>query len=205
MNKKTKEQYIKLVDFLAKTLGKDYEIVLHDINQNEASIVAIANNYISGRSINSPITGFALELLNKKIFLEKDFLSNYKASAMGKNIEGSTFFIKEENECVGMLCINHDKSRLESIAAQILGNDSINDDVVELLSYNISEVILELTGISVDKLKEQKLKPKEKREIINTIYEKGIFNIKGSVTQLAQILNVSESTIYRIINKFKQD
>ncbi|MBZ7987156.1 helix-turn-helix transcriptional regulator [Campylobacter canadensis] len=206
MNKQTKADYIKLVHFLAQALGKDYEIVLHDITEDGVSIAEIVNNHISGRSINSPITGFALELLNKKIYEERDFLSNYKASASGKNIKGSTFFIKENNKLSGMLCINYDKSRIENIAAQLLNNDSINEEYAyeEVLSLDLNELILELTGLSINEIKTTNLKPKQRQDIVDKIYEKGIFNIKGSITQIASLLNLSESSIYRCINKSKQ-
>ncbi len=206
MTSQTKTEYIKLVQFLARALGNDYEIVLHDITDDEVSIVEIANNHISGRTINSPITGFALELVNKQVYLERDFLTNYKASASGKNIKGSTFFIKEDGKIAGMLCINYDKSRLENIAAQILGNDlvAVEEQGVELLSVDLAELVYELTGLSVSELKNTNLKPKQKQEIVDNIYEKGIFNIKGSISELAEILQLSESSIYRCINKSKK-
>lgn len=206
MTSQTKTEYIKLVQFLARALGNDYEIVLHDITDDEVSIVEIANNHISGRTINSPITGFALELVNKQVYLERDFLTNYKASASGKNIKGSTFFIKECGKIAGMLCINYDKSRLENIAAQILGNDlvAVEEQGVELLSVDLAELVYELTGLSVNELKTTNLKPKQKQEIVDSIYEKGIFNIKGSIAELADILQLSESSIYRCINKSKK-
>lgn len=206
MNQQTRTEYIKLVHFLAQALGKDYEIVLHDINDDGMSIAEIANNHISGRSINSPITGFALELVNKKIYEERDFLSNYKASAGGKNIKGSTFFIKEGNKLSGMLCINYDKSRMENIAAQLLGSDMPMEEAAyeEVLSLDLNELIQELTGLSVNELKNTNLKPKQRQIIVDKIYEKGIFNIKGSITEIASLLNLSESSIYRCINKSKQ-
>lgn len=206
MTPQTKTEYIKLVHFLAQTLGSDYEIVLHDITKDGASIVEIANNHISGRTINSPLTGFALELVSKKIYLERDYLTNYKANASGKNIKGSTFFIKENGEIAGMLCINYDKSKIENIVSQLLGNNALSTEEqgVEMLSLDLAELIHELTGLSVNELKNTNLKPKQKQEIVDSIYEKGIFNIKGSISELAEILQLSESSIYRCINKSKK-
>lgn len=206
MEQKTKLEYIKLVHFLSQALGHDYEIVLHDITDDEISIVEIANNHISGRSINSPITGFALDLYKKRIYDEREFLTNYKACVGNKNIKGSTFFIKEDNKLAGMLCINYDKSRVENIAAQLLGNDIHTEEPAyeEVLSLDLNELILELTGFSCNELKHKNLKPKERQEIVDKIYEKGIFNIKGSITEIADLLNLSESSIYRCITKSKQ-
>ena len=43
------QHYIKLTEFLGKALGPDYEVALHDLTRKDRSIIAIANNYISGR------------------------------------------------------------------------------------------------------------------------------------------------------------
>ena len=45
------QQYMKLTEFLGLTLGPDYEVALHDLTNKDRSIIAIANNYISGREI----------------------------------------------------------------------------------------------------------------------------------------------------------
>ena len=50
------QQYSVIVQFLGKTLGPDYEVVLHDLNPEHNKIVAIANSHVSGRSIGSPLT-----------------------------------------------------------------------------------------------------------------------------------------------------
>lgn len=45
------QHYIKLTEFLGKALGPDYEVALHDLTRKDRSIIAIANNYISGREL----------------------------------------------------------------------------------------------------------------------------------------------------------
>ena len=54
------QQYMKLTEFLGLTLGPDYEVALHDLTNKDRSIIAIANNYISGREIGAPLTNMAL-------------------------------------------------------------------------------------------------------------------------------------------------
>ncbi|MEG1747831.1 MAG: PAS domain-containing protein, partial [Oscillospiraceae bacterium] len=55
------QQYIQLVDFLGYALGPDYEIALHDLTNQNQSIVAIANNHISGRQVGAPMTNVGLK------------------------------------------------------------------------------------------------------------------------------------------------
>lgn len=107
------QQYSVIVQFLGKTLGPDYEIVLHDLNPDHNEIVAIANSHISGRSIGSPLTNAFLKMLIDKAYETDDFLCNYKGIAdNGKGLRSSTMFIKDaQGNPVGLLCINFDDSR----------------------------------------------------------------------------------------------
>ncbi|EAW7533378.1 PAS domain-containing protein, partial [Campylobacter jejuni] len=53
MDEGQKQQFIKLTYFLGEVLGEQYEIVFHVITEDGAYIAAIANNHISGRSLDS--------------------------------------------------------------------------------------------------------------------------------------------------------
>lgn len=58
--------YVEMVEFLGEALGREYEIVLHDLTNPERSIVAIANGELSGRGIGGPVTDFALKILKQE-------------------------------------------------------------------------------------------------------------------------------------------
>ena len=60
------QHYIKLTEFLGKALGPDYEVALHDLTRKDRSIIAIANNYISGREVGAPLTNMSLSILRDK-------------------------------------------------------------------------------------------------------------------------------------------
>ena len=62
------QHYIKLTEFLGKALGPDYEVALHDLTRKDRSIIAIANNYISGREVGAPLTNMALSSLRDKSY-----------------------------------------------------------------------------------------------------------------------------------------
>lgn len=214
MDKLRKENLSKLVKFLGEVLGENYEIVLHDIDENGSSVAAIANNHISNRNVNSPLTGFALDLLKDKVYEEKDYLIGYKAmTKQGKDIQGSTFFIKNDREIQGMLCINYDDSEYKNLSEKILklGNVTKSNikkeqipvtstETVEHLSESIEDImasIIEPSILNSDTI----LKPKKKQEIINALFNKGVFNIKGAVLKVSKILNMSEQSVYRYLKK----
>ena len=55
------QHYIKLTEFLGQALGPDYEVALHDLTDKNRSIIAIANNHVSGREVGAPLTNVALQ------------------------------------------------------------------------------------------------------------------------------------------------
>lgn len=211
MTEELKNQYKMIVKFLGEALGSSYEIILHDISKPGSEVVAIANSHISGRSIDSPISGFALKLIQSKKYLDSDFITNYKAkSKLNPQINGSTLFIKNNNNLVGMLCINHDTSKFETLSNEILKLGNLEtkeskimiEEAVEQLSESLEEMIENILEIpSQDTVK---LKPKQRAESINKLYYKGIFNIKNSIPRVAKYMNISEPSVYRYLQNLQK-
>ena len=115
------QHYIKLTEFLGKALGPDYEVALHDLTRKDRSIIAIANNYISGREVGAPLTNMALSSLRDKSYEHTDYhLHYYSINVNGKDLRSSTFFIKDNGKLIGLLCINFGDSRCQNICDRIL-------------------------------------------------------------------------------------
>ncbi|MGT2887527.1 helix-turn-helix transcriptional regulator [Streptococcus didelphis] len=224
MNKETLHYWKMIISFLKEVLGDNNEIVLHVIEKNDIFIGEIVNSHISGRTTNSPLTAFALDLINNKVYKEKDFVTNYKAivSPQNKEVRGSTFFIKNsQGELEGMLCINKDISVYKGLAENILGLANLNinhlltqkenkasaiaqDETVEVLSSNIQDIISEIIDPSLLN-QDIHLSQEVKIEIVSKLSEKGVFQLKGAVSKVAEILNISEPSVYRYLKKIESD
>lgn len=224
MDEKQKDLFIKLTHFLGQVLGKSYEVVFHIISKEGSYIAAIANNHISGRTINSPLTAFASELLQEKAYLKKDFLCNYKAMTQeNKLLQGSTFFIKKGQKLVGILCINHDTSEIQKAVHKIIELENLSnfEDLYSSVSEHSNEnskpqINIENLSLNIEDILAQHIDLKylesgfalsttQKNDIVKTLYDKGIFNIKGSLYVVAKLLKISESSVYRYLNKLKKD
>ncbi|BCX78783.1 transcriptional regulator [Campylobacter sp. 19-13652] len=211
MNEFLKNSYINMVDFLAAVLGENYEIVLHEISEQNSSVIAIKNSHISGRDIGAPLTDFALNILKNEEFKHSEYALNYKALAKGKRINGSTFFIKENGTITGMLCINYDdegaKDVLERLA-KILGLNCSFDETKsvsqETLSASVEEMIGSLVGDKVELVNSGAiLTPAQKEEAIQILYQNSIFSVKSAVNIASKMLKISEPTIYRYLKNIK--
>lgn len=207
----TLEHYQQLVHFLGQTLGPDYEVVLHWLDQHGSfSIAAIENAEISGRSLNSPITGFALQLVQDEVYKTQDFVSDYPAETGQRRIQGSTFFIKgAQNELLGLLCVNFDNAVYTNIIESLATIARLpkhptnpqpihNAQSTEVLHTSIADIIYAV--IDPDLLRPgTTLTQQKKIEICAQLSEQGVFKIKGAIPKVASILNVSEPSIYRYL------
>lgn len=230
MPKRSKEeilnQYIKLIDFWADFLGEDYEIVLHDIESVEKSIVYIRNNF-SGRKIGGSITNLGLKILKEKNYNDQDYFVNYTSKTFDeKTIRSATYFIKDDDDnLIAMMCANID------VTKAVLINDYLQDfiigqkrtpmneevstikkikviddkDISETLSDSIEDVAHHMIDEVISKLSVpiNRMTLDEKKEVIYELDHKGLFLIKGCVKFIANKLQVSETTVYRCIGSNK--
>lgn len=214
-NNKKINEYKKIVEFLGSVLGNNYEIILHIIISDKVYVEKIINGHISGRSEKSPLTGLALDFIEEEIYKNCNFVTSYKGiSRNGRELVGSTFFIKgDKEELIGMLCINTDKNLYKELAEKILflGNfsnvnlnlenekfDKDEGNIIEIFTESIGDMVREIVDPTL--LREDiVLKQDQKVNIINELKQRGIFNMKGAVTEVADILHVSEPSIYRYL------
>jgi predicted transcriptional regulator YheO len=206
------DKYKVIVEFLAEVLGENCEVVLHDVNDFENSIIAIENGHISGRKVNDSLTDLALNVLKDQEKLESDYLTNYTGKTYdGKELKSSTYFIKEQGEVKGMLCINIDVSKYiearELLNSFIGNNQNIeeknnNQEFSEKFTSSIEELINSMIENSIgnSSIPPARMTADEKKEITNKLDDKGVFLLKNSVSKVAKKLHASEATIYRYLN-----
>lgn len=215
MDAKTKAEYIILADFLGKTLGPEYEIVLHNIDGDNHSIAHIINGNISGRSMDDPRTDLTFKYIQDQTVSKNDYIINNKGiEKNNKVIRTSSLFIKDKNnKLTGMLCINFNGSKYVNLAKQILKLTNMENASIEnqYLNYPISKIedisssITDATdkvvnqSIDASNIPVERLTPEEKIEIVRQLESKGVFMLKGAVSEVAEKLLVSEATLYRYI------
>ncbi|MGL4208266.1 MAG: helix-turn-helix transcriptional regulator [Candidatus Adiutrix sp.] len=218
-------QFMRLTEFLGTILGPDYEIALHDLSDKNNTIIALANGHVSGRSLDSPLSSTALQVLSERSYETRDYQINYSGVAVGKKIlRTSTFYIKDDRGAlVGMLCINFDDSRYQDISNKILGLCHPDAFVDANFIYNPDKARLENIPASEDAenfyqsmpemaedmieniLKAKNITPgrltrAEKISIVEELKNKGAFQLKGAVKQIATRLNCSQATVYRYLS-----
>ncbi|RKD27958.1 Predicted transcriptional regulator YheO, contains PAS and DNA-binding HTH domains [Caminicella sporogenes DSM 14501] len=205
------KSYIPIVEGIARTFGRNCEVVLHDFSKMNSSIIAIENGHVTGRSIGSPMTEEGLRAVRKKNI---DNIINYTGkTADGRLLKSSTMFIKDENdEVIGCLCINFDISELfiarrvfddimqtdinesEKIAEEVIGN-KVNDVLTDIVKNTLKQMGKPVAYMSKE----------EKVNIVKKLDQQGAFLIKGAIDYVAKVLCVSRYTIYNYLDEIRVD
>ena len=123
---------------------------------------------------------------------------------------------------MGLLCITFDDSKYRDVTKAIMSlchpdellqensfeyiEDLKMDQNAEVFGRDIKEVF-EITMKSILKNRDipvEHLKKDEKVKIVAALKEKGVFLLKGAVTEVAKQLDSSEATIYRYLNEVEE-
>lgn len=203
------KSYEAVVDGLAMLIGPHCEIVLHSLQDLKCSAIRIANGEHTGRKIGSPITDLALRMLHDMTgadsSVSKCYFTRAKSGVLMKSV---TIAIRNrEQRVVGLLCINMNldvpfsqimntflpPQAQEEVASSVNFASSVEDLVMQTLEFTIEEV-------NADRNVSNNAK---NRQIVLNLYEKGIFDIKDAINQVADRLNISKHTVYLYIRQFK--
>lgn len=215
MIKETLQPYVSLADMLARTFGKECEVVLCDLAEPQYPVIYAVNNTVThirtGESFRSIIDQILFSSRQKE-----DFISNYyfpvNNGDSNKLIRSSIFLIrKPDGSLDGALCINLDtepvtnmieflKSCLPGYPAELTSSSpesstakiSDEDNVSTIVSSFIDQI---LEDIPEDATREERV------EKIRFMENKGIFLMKGSVEQVAARMGVNKVTIYSYLDE----
>ncbi|MDB7989850.1 hypothetical protein DXC78_04015 [Faecalicoccus pleomorphus] len=195
--------YNTLLEGLETYLGSGYEIVLHSLESFDHSVINIVNGEHTGRKIGAPITDRALEMLNRLKNSGESSETYFSTNAKGEPLKSTTIAIRGENDrIIGLLCINYymNISFNEFIQSFIpkKQKEVTSKPVTETFAKNVDETILAtLEYVKKEVYSDSSITYSNKNKaIISTLYNKGIFQIKDSVSKIAEDLGISKNTVY---------
>lgn len=216
--------FARLTEFLGRILGPYYEIALHDLQDPQHSLVAIANSHVSGRAIGAPLTEAALKFLQDDSLTASDCRLNYTGfTAGGKTLRSSTFLIREQGQPAGMLCINFDDSKFKAVSESVLKLCHPDAFVDSNFKFDEARVLEKAADAQAERftpdgvaaaiarfaaeqgVSAQGLPPARRRLLVRQLDQKGLFLVKGAVQEAAAALGVSQATIYRALSQARKE
>lgn len=210
------ESYKKLVDFLGLILGAHCKIVLFDLRLSPPAVVAIANGTMEGgKGVGAPLTRVARDIIESGEWKTCDYKSEFLGrTRKGELLKSSYFFIKDAGQLIGMLSINSSAAQYQKLCQEILQlggfasllalqpaeSTAVPAHFSESFS-DVSELVSNILGTRFAGIGASRLTQAEKMTVIQALYDKGVFLIKGAVPEVAQALFCSEATVYRYLSK----
>lgn len=208
-DKQILESYKIMIDGMAEYMGEGYEIILHSLQNLDRSVIKIINGHYTGREEGAPITDLALSMLSK-IAESKEIksLCYFTKDKAGVTLKSTTIPIVGENDrIIGLLCINfHTEISFSKMLSAFMPTSDNSTQIMENFTDNVDNLISTALEEARNKvLPNPKISAANKnKEIINNLYQKGIFNIKDSVLKISQILNISKNTVYLHIRNLEE-
>ena len=153
--------------------------------------------------------------MREEVYRDRDFVANYEGRTRpGKRFVSSTYFIKDGEQLLGLVCVNHDVSDLIAISGhfrsqmtafsvpgqvptQVPYTEELDDSIPELSISLIHNTVLR-QGVPAGRMT-----PEEKESLIQTLDRQGGFSTKGAVSQVARELDISEPTVYRYLRRIR--
>ena len=197
---------------LAKVMGNDTEVVLHDLTRGE--VAYIANGHVTGRAVGYKINPSVYKAVIKRIDADDHLIGYGSQSSSGKNLRASHFVFRDEaGEPCAMLCINEDTSKYEEmlrflqskiqlrpIADEDGGADEVFDE--NYIQRMTQQAIID----SVERMKPTDINTKEgKMELLRRLHIKGVFNVKDAVPYVCSVLSVSQATLYNYLRDLRNE
>lgn len=203
-------QYIPLAHMIAQTIGDDCEVVLHDLENPQQSVVYIVNNRVTGRQVGQSFDHLVPQvILSKK--LDHDIVTNYYFhTADGRLIKSSTALLKDfGGKVVGALCINIDTTKIsqqiEWLQSLMPGSEenAAPAEVSQEELTHVSEIVIDLIDKIIGNKDMARLRREEKLELIRFMDQRGIFLLKGAVDQVGSRMGISRVTVYSYIDEVR--
>lgn len=206
------ETIISLANMLSKTLGKFMQITVSDTEKYLFVEGAIDDDTAVGHEISD----------NEKYFIQDPelrqlpFIINYKSLSQNLNkLRSSTYFFKDEDghiEYMLGITTNVDEFLYVREILDVFTNGSPSPSVttpkvdqIPKLNLSIHDLIDNVIVEGQDRFGTtvKRMTKSEKQSLIREMHSRGAFLIKGAVTEAAEKLNYSETTIYRYLQKLE--
>lgn len=204
------EVLARLGDALVATLGAHTEVVVHDLRHPERSIVAISGD-LTGRRAGAPVAD--PELLPEALEnVTSDDLCRSTTTQAGRELTSSTVWVRDEaGRVVGGVCINVDASGLrmarDLIDRHLGAPPSERPRPTPRPLRTFAHDVRELISLAVQEAVDRSGKPRhrfssaDRIDLVRTLDECGVLELRGSAGILADELGVSRATVYAYLKR----
>jgi len=193
------QEYEPLLKALVELFHPFVEIAIHDLEKGE--IVALFHN-ISQRKIGdpSPLKELGIPVEDFPPY----FSPYYKRNFDGRSLKCSSITIRKNGKAVALICINVDVSAFQEghrLIETFLSTKQDAKHPIDMHGGNLEEK----TSRIIEEYLQGKhwvlkyLNRQQKKELVQTLFKRGVFNFKNAVPFVAKYLNMSRASVYNYI------
>ena len=206
-NREILEHYVKAGEIIAEMFSPYLEVIIHDLQVPEHSIIAIFNNHITGRKIGDGTSDIGYKKLADEL---PDKIVNYiNQSPTGADMKSSSLTIRNKNnEIIGSMGFNFDlssfaniKEFFETFTKTIVLDDLPNQE--QFFLWTVRDEIQQalIKYITSHDLQGKVLTRKDKLSVVAFMKKEGHINKKGAITILSELLAITRPTLYKYIKE----
>jgi predicted transcriptional regulator YheO len=201
----------RLAEGVVAVVGPHCEVVVHDFSDLEHSAVVVAGN-VSGRKPGAPVPD--LDFISSELDSGTPDQLNYRIKIDSRELQSSTIWVRDANgKPVGAVCVNLDysgllqtRSLLERLTApareapSFVVRNTLAKNLDELIEHSVSAFMRqnEISHIGM-------MTQEDKLRLMAEIEKNGLFQLRGAVKLLADMLSVSRASIYNYRASIRDD
>ncbi len=202
-----RESLIGMVKGIAKMMGDNTEVTLHDLKKQE--IVHIENGHITNREVGMSMDMRVYESIRMMSDNDGHWIGYKSETEDGLELRASHFIIKDsEGVEVALICVNQDVSELrvaKNVIEKLLGTNNMSPVVDTDSNMNFLQKVAINTILSeIERLKPYRLDTKQaKLMLIERLDLAGVFSLRDSVVFICDFLSISQATFYNYHKEIK--
>ncbi|KAF1298348.1 hypothetical protein BAU15_13810 [Enterococcus sp. JM4C] len=206
MNKKQRQQWAQIAEFLLHISTNPVEILLQSVG-SDAKILEVWSTDTATYRKEATLPFFSKNILAEKATLLADQL--VLDTTITPTKKAATLLIREEGKLIGLFSIIQDFSAYQAAAASLLSLVQLDslleerptaltpgslEEPTKLIPEIIQEVLLELQLEG-----QRKYNKKQKLAILAELKKRGVFHTKGGVAETSKLLAIPEPSMYRYL------
>jgi len=208
-NREILEHYVKSGEVIAEMFAPYLEVIIHDLQTPEHSIIAIFNNHITGRKIGDGTSDIGYKKLEDKL---PDKIVNYNnQSPSGADLKSSSLTIRNRgDEIIGSMGLNFDLSSFVNVKEffEIFTKTFTLDNFPkqeEFFRWSVKDEIQQALNkyIASHDLQGKVLNRKDKLNVVAYMKKDGHIKKKGAISILSEMLAITRPTLYKYIKEVK--
>ena len=206
-NREILEHYVKVGEVIAEMFAPNLEVIIHDLQTPEHSIIAIFNNHITGRKIGDGTSDIGYKKLEDEL---PDKIVNYNnQSPSGSDLKSSSLTIRNsDDEIIGSMGLNFDLSSFVNIKEFLeMFTETFTLDNLpkreEFFMWSVKDEIQQALNkyIASHDLQGKVLNRKDKLNVVGYMKKEGHTNKKGAISILSEMLAITRPTLYKYIKE----